>query len=64
MIKKSMKIDYKQKCIKFEDGKLTDENGEIINLENDLKTIFGNREFTVTATYQQSNEYDVEDFDK
>lgn len=61
---KTTKVDYKLKDVKFENDMLTDENGEIINLVEDLYTIFGDRTFTLTASFQNKAEYDVEDFAK
>ncbi len=64
MIQKTTKIDYKQKTLLFEDGVLHDENGEIINLEDELNTVFGDNEFTLTASISKKSEYEVEDFKK
>lgn len=61
-ITKTIKVDYKRKDVKFQDGILVDENGEVINLISDLSSIYGNREFTLTATITSKSEYDIEDF--
>lgn len=62
MITKTTKIDYKLKDVKFQDGVLIDENGEVIDIAKNLETIYGDHEFTITATITSKKEYDVEDF--
>lgn len=59
---KTTKVDYKLKDVYFENGTLVDENGEVISLVEDLSTIFGNRMFTLTASFQNKAEFEVEDF--
>ena len=43
---------------------LIDENGEVINLEDDLSSIYGDREFDIVCTFSNKSEHDVEDFSK
>lgn len=65
MIIKVEKTDMKLKDIKFENGVLIDsETGETISLVSDLARVFGDREFTLTATVTNKSEYDVDDFAK
>lgn len=63
-IVKTTKVDYKQKTVKFENNELIDENGNMIPLLEDLKTIFKGNEFAIIASISKKNEYDVEDFAK
>ena len=58
---KTTKVDYKLKDVHFEDGVLIDENGEVINLSEDLSTVFGNREFSIAASFQNKAEFEVSD---
>lgn len=62
MITKTSKIDLKLKDVCFSDGHLVDENGEIINLLDNLKAVFGSEVFTLTATVSTKEEYTIEDF--
>ena len=59
---KTTKVDYRLRDVQFQDGVLVDENGEAIDIVKNLKTIYGDREFTITATVTSKKEYDVEDF--
>lgn len=62
MIKKTVKVDYKLKDVHFEDGVLVDENGEVVDALKELETVFGTREFELSAKYQNVSEHEVEDF--
>lgn len=64
MIEKLTKVTYKQKKVMFQDGNLIDENGEVINLEDDLSSIYRDREFDIVCTFSNKSEHDVEDFSK
>lgn len=63
MIKRTSKIEYKQKAIAFKDGHLIDEDGEIIDLMNDLRTVFGATEFSITAAKGSNDNLDIDDFE-
>lgn len=63
-IVKTTKVDYKLKDVYFDEGELTNEEGEVIDLINDLQTIFKDKEFTLTVSVQSKNEYTVDDFAK
>lgn len=57
---KTTKLDYKLKDVHFQDGHLVDENGEIVSLIEDMKTVFGLQDFTLTATLTTKTEYEVD----
>ena len=61
MVIETKKVDYKLKDVKFQDGCLIDENGEVIGLIEDLMKVFGESEFTLTATFTAKTEYNVSD---
>lgn len=61
-ITKTTKVDYKLKDVSFDEGELINEDGEVIDLINDLQTIFKDKEFTLTVSVQNKNEYTVDDF--
>ena len=61
MIIETKKVDYKLKDVRFEDGCLIDENGEVISLIEDLMKVFNGSEFTLTATFTAKTEYNVSD---
>ncbi len=61
MIIETKKVDYKLKDVRFEDGCLIDENGEVISLIEDLMKVFNSSEFTLTATFTAKTEYNVSD---
>jgi hypothetical protein len=63
MIKRFSKIEYKQKAIAFKDGHLEDEDGNIIDLVNDLKTVFGATEFSISASKGSNDNLDIDDFE-
>lgn len=62
MIEKLNKVTYKQKKVKFDNGILLDENGEVIELSKDLESIYGNREFDIMCAFTNKSEHEVEDF--
>lgn len=64
MIKKTKKVEYKLKDVKFENGMLVNKYGELIDLINELKNIFDERPFVLNVTYQDVSEYEVNDFVK
>ena len=50
MITKEMKLTYKLDNVSFAgNGNLIDSEAEIVKLIEDLKTVFGDKEFTLTA---------------
>lgn len=64
MIIKTVKIDYKLKDITCENGTFVDENGEVVDIAKDLATIFEGKEFSLSASVTNKNEYDLDDFSK
>lgn len=56
------KTDYKLKEVNFVDENLIDENGEVIDLNKNLKTIFDDKTFTLVASMTEKAECEVSDF--
>ena len=65
MITKTKKIILQQKCIQFsEDGHLIDENGEVIDIYEELRIAFDTTPFDLTASYTEKENVDAKDFEK
>lgn len=63
MIKNESKLTYQLKNVSFAgNGNLLDEEAEIVTLLSDLKRIFGDKQFTLTATNVEKNDLSIEDF--
>ena len=56
------KTDYKLKEVNFVDENLIDENGEVIDLNKNLKAIFDDKTFTLVASMIEKAECEVSDF--
>ena len=56
------KLNYKNKSVRFENGNLIDEEGNKVDLINELKTIFKNEEFDIAAVSSSKVEYPIEYF--
>lgn len=56
------KVDVKMKSIHFENGDLIDQNGVVVDLLNDLKTVYGDKDFDLSATFTKKDEHEVSDF--
>lgn len=56
------KVDVKMKSIHFEDGTLVDQDGVIVDLINDLKAVYGDKDFDLSATFTKKDEHEVSDF--
>ena len=56
------KTDLKLKDVCFSMGHLTDENGEAVNLMDVLQVVFGEQQFTITATVTTKEEHEIDEF--
>lgn len=63
-IKKTIKTDMVIKTARVEDNTLIDENGEIINLTEVARKLYGDGEFKLTLTRSTSEEVDIEDIEE
>lgn len=63
MINKTEKLVYKLKDVSFRgDGVLIDEDAREVNLEKELKKIFGENSFDINCSFSHNESYDIEDF--
>lgn len=64
MITKEMKLTYKLDNVSFAgNGNLIDSEAEIVKLIEDLKAVFGDKEFTLTAaSSSKQRTQNVKDF--
>ena len=63
MITKTTKTNYAQKKVSFSgNGLLTDENGEVIDLMQDLQRIYVDVEFDITVSNTDSKKMQIDDF--
>lgn len=63
MITKEEKITYKLKNASFSgNGLLTDEIGEVVELEKVLQSIFADKEFDLTVSFSKKDNLEVKDF--
>lgn len=64
MIKSETKLTYQLKNVSFSgNGNLLDEEAEIVTLLSDLKAIFGDKQFTLTAQSSDKTDLTVDDFE-
>lgn len=64
MIETTTKTSLKLKNVSFLNGELFDEESEEIDLMKDLETLFGEKEFSLIASFSTSEKYDdVEEMD-
>lgn len=56
------KVDVKMKQVHFENGTLVDEDGVVIDLLDDLKTVYNDKYFDLSATLTRKDEHEVSDF--
>lgn len=63
VVNKTNKTELKLKKVQFDKGELIDEKGHVIILEEVLKKIFDEKEFDLTASIVEKDEYEVEDLD-
>lgn len=56
------KVDVKMKQVHFENGTLIDEDGVVVDLLDDLKTVYNNNCFDLSATLTIKDEHEVSDF--
>jgi len=56
------KIDTKMKGIHFEGDTLVDSDGVVIDLLSDLKAVYKDRDFDLSATFTKKDEHEVSDF--
>lgn len=62
MITKEEKVTYKLKDVRFEKGVLVTEDGEVVDLMQDLSLIFGKDYFTLNVIKQNKAEYSIDHF--
>lgn len=58
------KTDYKLKNVCFDGKILVDENGEVIDLIGNLKTIFGEEPFDISTSNTDKVNYTVDYFEE
>lgn len=63
-IKKSTKMDVVLKQARLVDGKIIDDNGEVVNLTEVICKIYGEDEFKLTLTRSTSEEVDIEEMEE
>lgn len=56
------KVDVKMKQVHFENGILVDEDGVVVDLLDDLKTVYNDKYFDLSATLTRKDEHEVSDF--
>lgn len=56
------KVDVKMKQVHFENGTLVDEDGVVVDLLDDLKTVYNDKYFDLSATLTRRDEHEVSDF--
>lgn len=63
-IKKSIKTDVVLKQARLVDGKIIDDNGEVVNLTEVIYKIYGEDEFKLTLTRSTSEEVDIDEMEE
>ena len=64
-IKKTIKTDMTIKTARVEDNTLIDENGEVINITEVARKLYGEgNEFKLTLTRSTSEEVDIDEIDE
>lgn len=63
-IKKTIKTDMVIKTARVEDNTLIDENGEIINIIEVARKLYGDGEFKLTLTRSTSEEVDIDEIEE
>ena len=63
-IKKTIKTDMVIKTARVEDNTLIDENGEIINITEVARKLYGDVEFKLTLTRSTSEEVDIDEVEE
>lgn len=58
------KLNYKNKGVRFEHGNLIDEDGNRVNLIDELKTIFKDEYFDIAIVSSFKTEYPIEHFEE
>lgn len=61
-IKKSITYNGKLKGVSFIDGRLIDEDGEIIELMTILQNVYGEKPFDISTTSKTEQLIDADDF--
>ena len=61
-IKKSIAYNGKLKNINFENGKLLDEDGVVIELMTILQNVYGNKPFDISTSTKTETIIDADDF--
>ena len=61
-IKKSITYNGKLKGVSFVDGRLIDEDGEIIELMYILQNVYGDKPFDISTTSKTEQLIDADDF--
>ena len=56
------KVDVKMKQVHFENGTLVDEDGVVVDLLDDLRTVYNDKYFDLSATLTRKDEHEVSDF--
>ena len=63
-IKRTVKTDMVLKNARLVDGKIIDEDGEVVSLMEAISKIYGEDEFKLTLTRSTSEEVDIEEVEE
>ena len=63
-VKRTIKTDLVLKNARLINGKIIDEDGEVVSLPEAISKIYGEDEFKLTLTRSTSEEVDIEDVDE